>query len=732
MVFFKKIKIVKVAWLFEERCQSNGDAVVMSAVVRVVVFFSLFFVNISWADVRVICDYPATPLSRYTVNLVQNKLVRLAGLDYGGSLLVRLQIDQTLSERLGQEGYRIDVTTAGATIVAAAESGTLYGALSFLEWLIAETTVGIRDQLHADIDFPSQPGQAADFLRHLPDHHIESRPFYPLRFFHLSNLALGVADLIDSEMVPEKYNLYSGIEGAFSETVVTWKRWCDWCSRHRINRLSNWPYSAGTNWWDLALDPATRGMSPFPDSEIVRAAKVREELFRYAASRGVKPFLMNYLTGSATSAIARNHPELVGVLDDDVHHHGAMSFCHASNRLKNVFVAQIKAILRTYPSLAGIHIRWWGESFPCQCDHCRGRQGELQRRLTLQVIEAALQERPDIEILLSGRLFLHGSADFWKRLPKNVMLQTKWGKDWEPTADPGLDTDDIVATAHPFLISQNLPCEEVSPFGCVQYTPLAKGIAAYAAQADQVPNLQGFSIVTAEKDFGWITETNYLAAAKLNWAGQKIDVAELITGYLKLTYGDAGEPVYQALDRTQKVWEEFSVDFCGIALYKDYYRMAWMFGLDSLMNADLLKLEQSSGRIEKYARMLSEAVFLLERSRRDVRPLALLRFDDLIQQTCIFAEFFTSRRLLVKAFLHRWNGDRARMRRTLRLACQADQRLVDLALSKPNLADDFEMEGMTEPVNYVRDTPFMRQGAWDFLHNRVFKEMDAIQALCGE
>lgn len=66
------------------------------------------------------------------------------------------------------------------------------------------------------------------------------------------------------------------------------------------------------------------------------------------------------------------------------------------------------------------------------------------------------------------------------------------------------------------------------------------------------------------------------------------------------------------------------------------------------------------------------------------------------------------------------------------LACRPSHPLVDLDLSKPNLADDFEMEGMTEPVNYVRDTPFMRQGAWDFLHNRVFKEMDAIQALCRE
>ncbi|HPI73224.1 MAG TPA: hypothetical protein PK843_10295 [bacterium] len=203
-------------------------------------------------------------------------------------------------------------------------------------------------------------------------------------------------------------------------------------------------------------------------------------------------------------------------------------------------------------------------------------------------------------------------------------------------------------------------------------------------------------------------------------------------GYLILIYGEAGEPVYQVLEKTQKVWEEFLADFCGIALYKDYYRMAWMFGLHRLMNAGLPKLRQSSGRIEKYAHRMSAAVRLLERSRKDVRPLALLRFDDLVQQTRIFAEFFTSRRLLVEAFLHRGNGDMGSMRRTLRLAYQADQRLVDLAVSKPNLADDFEMEGMTEPVNNLRDTPFMRQGAWDFLHNRVFKEMDAIQALCRE
>jgi len=49
------------------------------------------------------------------------KEMRLAGPDYGGSLLVRLQIDDTRSERLGEEGYPVTVAANSATIVAAAD-----------------------------------------------------------------------------------------------------------------------------------------------------------------------------------------------------------------------------------------------------------------------------------------------------------------------------------------------------------------------------------------------------------------------------------------------------------------------------------------------------------------------------------------------------------------------------------------------------------------------------------
>ena len=78
-------------------------------------------------------------------------------------------------------------------------------------------------------------------------------------------------------------------------------------------------------------------MSKYPEKEILKAAEVREELFKYAKSRGVKPYLMNYLTGSATPTIAKNFPEIIGELDkDNTDHHGAMSYCHANDGLKKI------------------------------------------------------------------------------------------------------------------------------------------------------------------------------------------------------------------------------------------------------------------------------------------------------------------------------------------------------------------------------------------------------------
>ncbi len=360
------------------------------SIVYVSIVFSVIVIAEAQASIKVQYDHPSSPLTSYTVNLVQTKMMKLAGANFPGDITIKLILESKLDGSLGEEGYRVTIGPSGVMIRSATERGLLYGGISLIEWVIAKTTSGIQDPYHADIDFPVYAGHSREFLQNLPEDKFESTPFYPIRLFLLNNYAMGVSDLIDSELILEKYNFYSGVDGGFTDAIDTWKKWCDWGSRHRINRVSNWPYSAGTNWWDLALDDATKGMSKYPEKEILQAAQVREEMFKYAKSRGIKPFLMNYLTGSATPTIQKNRPDLIGELDsEDRHHTGAISFCHADDRLKNVFTAQIRAILRTYPSLGGVHIRWWGESFPCQCDNCNGRQGELQRKLTIEIIEAA-------------------------------------------------------------------------------------------------------------------------------------------------------------------------------------------------------------------------------------------------------------------------------------------------------------------------------------------------------
>jgi len=686
------------------------------------------------SNINVQYEYTSSPMTSYTVNLMQNKLVELTGPHFPGEISIHLKIDKTMNERLGEEGYLVKIAPKNIYITGTTENGVLYGSIAMLEWVIAKTTAGVKYPANVDIDFTIIPGQAREFLQNLPEEQFESKPFYPIRFFHLNNYAMGVSDLIDSEVILHKNNYYSGVDRGFDDAENTWKVWCDWLSRHKINRVSNWPYSAGTNWWDLAVDPETKGMSKYPEKEIVKAAEVREELFKYAKSRGVKPYLMNYLTGSATPTIAKNFPEIIGELDkDNTDHHGAMSYCHANDGLKKMFTSQIKAILRTYPSLAGIHIRWWGESFPCQCSNCKGRQGELQRKLTLEIVEAAMEERPDVEFLLSGRLFLHGTPEFWDALPKNVVVQAKWGIDWEPSADPNLDFEEIVQTNHPLLISEALPGEEVTPFGSVQYLPYRDGLMKYAKAARKVPNVKGFSVAVADKDFGWITETNIKTAAKLNWAPFEINVEKYIGNYLRTTYGDAQEDIYKALELTQKAWEEFSVDFDGVALYVDWMQIAWMHGIDSVANADANKLQQNIKRIEKHSQMLTQSLFILERARNKVNPHSLVAFDDMIIMTEAFAEFFTSRQLLAEAFNHRNKKEYKKMRNKLKMVNESTERLIILAQSKPNYTGYFEMEGMTQSIPFTRGSIYISApGAWDFLQNTLFEEMDTLDKMIKE
>jgi hypothetical protein len=195
-------------------------------------------------------------------------------------------------------------------------------------------------------------------------------------------------------------------------------------------------------------------------------------------------------------------------------------------------------------------------------------------------------------------------------------------------------------------------------------------------------------------------------------------------------YGNAQEDIYKSLELTQQVWEEFCVDFDGIAEYMDYYHITWMHGLDSIRSAEPEELLQNTKRIEKHAQMMTQALFILQRARDKVNPKALVAFDDMCIQTDIFAEFFTSRQILAEAFTHHHKNESDRMRNKLKMVLEADKRIVRLALSKPNISDYFEMEGMTFPTNYEKGYLYLTMvGAWDWLQNKFFEEMEELEQL---
>ena len=252
----------------------------------------------------------------------------------------------------------------------------------------------------------------------------------------------------------------------------------------------------------------------------------------------------------------------------------------------------------------------------------------------------------------------------------------------------------------------------------------------YASNANKAPNVKGFSIAVADKDFGWITETNYMTAAKLNWAPFDVDVEDFIGNYLRTTFGDAHEDIYKALELCQKAWEEYCVDFDGIALFKGYNQIAWMHGVDNVKIADPKILQRNTKRIEKHSQMLTQSLFLLERARNKATPHSLVAFDDMKIMINVFAEFFTSRQMLAEAFSHRNNKEYEKMRNKLRMVNESTKRLITLVQSKPNYSDYFEMEGLTQPINYTRGSIYaLTPAAWDFLQNRIFEEVEILSEM---
>ncbi len=660
------------------------------------------------ADINIKLTPDWQNIPEYTVDFMRERLGKLAdttvlcNLKEETDLTITLVEDPSLIDDLGEEGYRIHAYGTKVTIESATGVGVMYGCSRFIEWVMENTTEGLVHKGHVDIDFPVKRGQAKDFLLYMPKTVIEEQPFYSVRAVELANLELGVSDLIETDVPMEKYNNYSKINEPYKLAGMTWKKWCDWMARHRMNIVTNWPYSSGTNWWDLAVNPDTAGMSKYSTEDITKAAEKREELLAYARSRGVRPLLMNYVPGAVQRAVKQTHPDIVGT--KRIEHHPD-SYLLSNPKTSDLFISQIKAITRTYPSLGGFHFRWWGESFPSLEDSKSGKYRELSAGLINSMMRASREVNPDLDLIFSGFYQSGGNAEIAATLLPDVIIQSKWATDWEPYYDPAVPYDKITSVKQPYIISQGLPSEEFHSIGSAQYDTLAEGIKKYAKDAEEVPNLVGFSTVTGEKDHKWVTGTNYIALSHLDWAPLDSDMEKLMVNYYALHYGkDAAQPVYDAFKIKQDVYAEYVVDFAKITKYSNCLRTHGMFGLTEAELSTIGTLKRGLAQVTRHYKDMQKALALINSVSDTVKPEGKQHFRDMLIGMQWFTEFFSSRMLMAEAMIAKKSGDIDEMTELMRQLRIKNRQLQFISASKPNISDDFEMEGMNYAVNMYYGT----------------------------
>ncbi len=82
--------------------------------------------EMSGSNISVRYHYTSSPMTSYTVNLIQNKLVELAGPHFPGEITIHLKVDNKITEQIGEEGYQVSIEPKEINITASTENGVLY------------------------------------------------------------------------------------------------------------------------------------------------------------------------------------------------------------------------------------------------------------------------------------------------------------------------------------------------------------------------------------------------------------------------------------------------------------------------------------------------------------------------------------------------------------------------------------------------------------------------------
>ncbi len=419
--------------------------------------------------------------------------------------------DVQLSNTIGDEGYQIFSFDFGSEIVivitAHTSRGVIYGTYALIETCITQIT-GLKP-VHPDIAVTPTPSLSIPFLNET------SRPFYPVR---------AVLEIDDP----------------------------DWLARHRVNMSGGEGVWTGTGIEDgfgtafkYVDSPAFSDLQDEPRSQRLQRIETLKERFTALNDRGIDAYLFMYLTGEPTEALIASRPEILGpavLYGASRNEVSYRPFCWSKPEFHALAHALTQEIVRTYPALAGFHLRSWGhETRACNCPDCGDRTPQGQAKLWdvyFTVINAALEIRPDFKFYLSGynRSWLQDpDGNYARQLPKGTIFSQKWGADGEPVTDPNIpiaQMNTLGAMGHQYIVLSH-DIEEVMPFWMLESDLFVQGVRKYANDSEVV-GLSGFTIQGATQGLGYLDR---LVSAQINWDTQ-LDHLQMMQNELLTRYGN--------------------------------------------------------------------------------------------------------------------------------------------------------------------------------------------------
>ena len=450
---------------------------------------------------------------------------------------LQANIELTLGEELGDEGYRIKTVEVGTEIVivvtAHTERGVIYGAYAFIERCITALT-GLTP-VHPEVAVAQARALLVPFINET------SAPFYPVR---------AVLEIENP----------------------------DWLARHRINMSGGEGVWTGTGIEDglgtafkYVDTPAFEALQDEPVAQRRERIATLQYRFNALKRRGIDAYLFMYVTGEPTEALIQQRPDILGptvLYGASRNEVSYRPFCWSKPEFHVLITELVQAIVRTYPTLAGFHLRSWGhETRACNCPDCGDRTEQGQAKLWqvyFTIINAAQAVRPDFKFYISGydSSWLKDPVGVYaRRLPKGTIFSRKWGADGEPIADAGVPIPQVRALGeigHRFIVLSH-EVEEVMPLWMLESDLFVQGVRNLANDPEVI-GLGGFTVQGATQGLGYLDR---LVSARLNW-DIELDYFQLLLNELIARYGDEAAPqILNALRVNGWNMASYFLDYAG-------------------------------------------------------------------------------------------------------------------------------------------------------------------------